>query len=78
MLLSREDQWPASILGVFLPVSAFVFVLCCTQKLLDRLNFTSDPEPAAPDTVLGDWDANLIQVGRTQVVLAVTRSVAPS
>ena len=55
-----------------------VFVLRCTQKLLDRLNFTPDPEPAPPDTVLGDWYANLIRVGRIQVVLAVSeRSLLP-
>lgn len=37
-----------------------------------------DPEPAHPDTVLGDWNANLIRVGRIQVVLAVSeRSLLP-
>jgi hypothetical protein len=55
-----------------------VFVLRCTQKLLDRLNATPEPEPAPPDTVLGDWYANLIRVGRIQVVLAVSeRSLLP-
>ena len=55
-----------------------MFVLRCTQKLLDRLNSTPDPEPAPPDTVLGDWYANLVRVGRTQVVLAVSeRSLLP-
>lgn len=55
-----------------------MFVLRCTQKLLDRLNSAPDPEPAPPDTVLGDWYANLIRVGRIQVVLAVSeRSLLP-
>jgi hypothetical protein len=55
-----------------------VFVLRCTQKLLDRLNSTPDPESTPPDTVLGDWYANLIRVGRIQVVLAVSeRSLLP-
>lgn len=55
-----------------------MFVLRCTQKLLDRLNATPEPEPAPPDTVLGDWYANLIRVGRIQVVLAVSeRSLLP-
>jgi hypothetical protein len=55
-----------------------VFVLRCTQKLLDQLNSTPDPESAPPDTVLGDWYANLIRVGRIQVVLAVSeRSLLP-
>jgi hypothetical protein len=55
-----------------------VFVLRCTQKLLDRLSSKPDPESALPDTVLGDWYANLIRVGRIQVVLAVSeRSLLP-
>jgi hypothetical protein len=55
-----------------------VFVLRCTHKLLDRLNATPDPESAPPDTVLGDWYANLIRIGRIQVVLAVSeRSLLP-
>ena len=55
-----------------------VFVLRCTQKLLDRLNATPDPAPAQPDTVLGNWYANLLRVGRIQVVLAVSeRSLLP-
>jgi len=55
-----------------------VFVLRYTQKLLDRLSSKSDPESAPQDTVLGDWYANLIRVGRIQVVLAVSeRSLLP-
>lgn len=48
------------------------------RKLLDRLNATPDPEPTPTDTVLGDWYANLIRVGRIQVVLAVSeRTLLP-
>jgi hypothetical protein len=55
-----------------------VFVLRCTQKLLDRLSSKPDPGSGTPDTVLGDWYANLIRVGRIQVVLAVSeRSLLP-
>lgn len=57
---------------------SIVFALRCTEKLLDRLNAAPEPEPAPPDTVLGDWYANLIRVGRIQVVLAVSeRSLLP-
>lgn len=55
-----------------------MFALRCTQKLLDRINLSPDPEPAPPDTVLGDWYANLVRVGRTQLVLAVSeRTLLP-
>lgn len=55
-----------------------MFALRCTQKLLDRVNAAPDPEPAPPNTVLGDWYANLVRVGRTQVVLAVSeRTLLP-
>lgn len=35
-----------------------MFALRCTHKLLDGVNGSPDPEPAPPDTVLGDWYAN--------------------
>lgn len=55
-----------------------MFALRCTQKLLDRLKAAPDPAPAAPDTVLGHWYAQLVVAGRTQVVLAVSeRSLLP-
>lgn len=73
-----RGRWPASILAICLLRLGIVFVLRCTQKLLDRLNSTPDPEPAPSNTVLGDWYANLIRVGRIQVVLAVSeRSLLP-
>jgi len=55
-----------------------MFALRCTQKLLDRINVSPDPAPVPPDTVLGDWYANLVRAGRTQVVLAVSeRTLLP-
>lgn len=55
-----------------------MFVFRCTQKLLDRLKVTPEPQPAPSDTALGDWYANLVRVGRVQVVLAVSeRSLLP-
>jgi hypothetical protein len=55
-----------------------VFVLRCTHKLLDRLNATPDLESVPPDTVLGNWYASLIRIGRIQVVLAGSeRSLLP-
>lgn len=70
--MDRPDTWHFSFR------LSIVFVLRCTQKLLDRLNSKPDPEPGLTDTVLGDWYANLIRVGRIQVVLAVSeRSLLP-
>ncbi len=55
-----------------------MFTFRCTQKLLDRLKASPEPEPVSPDTVLGDWYANLVRVGRTQIVLAVSeRTLLP-
>lgn len=55
-----------------------MFTVRCTQKLLDRLRVTPAPEPYPSDTILGDWYANLIRVGRTQLVLAVSeRTLLP-
>lgn len=55
-----------------------VCTLRCTQKLLRRLNAAPVPEPVPPSTVLGDWYANLVRIGRLQVVLAVSeRTLLP-
>ena len=55
-----------------------MFVLRCTQKLLDRFNAKLDPEPAQSDTVLGDWYVKLVRVGKVQMVLGVSdRSLLP-
>jgi hypothetical protein len=55
-----------------------MFALRCTQKLLDRIKASPDPEPVPPDTVLGDWYANIVRAGRTQLVLAVSeRTLLP-
>lgn len=55
-----------------------MFTFRCTQKLLDRLNAAPVAETVSPSTVLGDWYANLVRVGRTQVVMAVAeRTLLP-
>lgn len=55
-----------------------MFTLRCTQKLLDRLKADPEPDPSQADTVLGDWYANLVRVGRSQVVIAVSeRTLLP-
>jgi hypothetical protein len=55
-----------------------VFTFRSTQKLLDRLNAKPVLDTAVPDTTLGDWYANLVRAGRTQVVLAVSeRTLLP-
>ena len=55
-----------------------MFTFRCTQNLLQRLKASPASAPAASDTVLGDWYANLIRVGRIQVVLAVAeRTLLP-
>lgn len=55
-----------------------VFAFRFTQKLLERLSTAPDPRPAPPDTVLGDWHANLVRAVRTQLVLAVSeRTLLP-
>lgn len=55
-----------------------MFTLRCTQRLLDRVKATPDPAPTPADTILGDWYANLIRFGRTQIVIAVSeRTLLP-
>lgn len=55
-----------------------MFTLRCTQKLLARLKVAPQAETASPDTVLGDWYANLVRVGRQRVVLAISeRTLLP-
>ena len=50
-----------------------VFTLCCTQRLLTRLKGARIEITAAePTTLLGDWNANLLYIGRLQLVLAVS------
>lgn len=55
-----------------------MFTLRCTRKLLDRLKAEPVTDSGQAGTVLGDWCANLVRVGRTQVVLAVSeRTLLP-
>lgn len=60
------------------PAPTNLFTLRCTQKLLARLKAEPEQDVAQPDTVLGDWYATLVRVGRTQVILAVSeRTLLP-
>lgn len=49
-----------------------MFALRCARKLLDRIGLPADPEPPRSTTVLGDWTANLLFIGRQQLVIAVS------
>ena len=50
-----------------------MLTLRCTQRLLARLKGSrTEGSAAEPTTRLGDWYANLLHVGRTQLVLAVS------
>jgi hypothetical protein len=49
-----------------------VFTLRCTQRLLARLKASPNDVPSDRTTRLGDWYANLVHVGRQQLVLAVS------
>jgi hypothetical protein len=44
----------------------------CTGKLLKRLRAIPAPEPSASTTRLGDWYANLVNVGRKPFILCVS------
>ena len=46
-----------------------MFALRCTQKLLKRMKTPLVDDPARSTTLLGDWYANLVIVGRQQLVL---------
>lgn len=55
-----------------------MFTLRCTSRLLTRLRAKPEAAPPAPTTRLGDWYANLLHVGRQQLVLAVSeRTLLP-
>ena len=49
-----------------------VFALRCTQRLLRRLREAPVTTPPEPSTVLRDWYANVVMVGRRPFVLAVS------
>ena len=50
-----------------------MITLCCTQKLLRRLRIAKpEAEGVPPTNALGNWYANLIQVGRVQMVMATS------
>jgi hypothetical protein len=50
-----------------------MITLCCTQKLLRRLRIARpEASSAVPTNALGNWYANLIHVGRVQMVMATS------
>lgn len=50
-----------------------MITLCCTQKLLRRLRMAKPQAEVVPPTnALGNWYANLIHVGRVQMVMATS------
>ena len=50
-----------------------MITMCCTQKLLRRLRIAKPEAIAMPPTnALGNWYANLIYIGRTQMVIATS------
>jgi hypothetical protein len=49
-----------------------VGVFRCTQKLLKAMKVKPVAEPAPSTSRLGDWTANLVRVGRIQLVIAVS------
>ena len=55
-----------------------MYTLRCTRKLLDRIGTEPEMQPTSTDTLLGDWYANLIRVGRLQMILAISeRTLLP-
>ncbi len=50
-----------------------MFTLRCTRKLLERLRIPPDTRSdVQADNALGDWYANLVRVGRDQLVIAMS------
>ena len=55
-----------------------MMTLRCTQKLLRRIKVTPEIVTAPPSTTQGDWYANLLYLGRRQLVLCISeRSFLP-
>jgi hypothetical protein len=50
-----------------------MITLCCTQKLLRRMRVGQPEVASAPPTnALGNWYANLLHIGRMQMVMATS------
>lgn len=55
-----------------------MFTLRCTARLMRRLKVDPAVAPPEPTGALGDWHANLLHVGRQQLVLAISdRTLLP-
>lgn len=58
-----------------------MYVLRCTQRLLARLRVPADPTvpESEPTTILGNWYANPLNVGRLRLVLCTSeKSLLPA
>ena len=49
-----------------------MIVLCCTQKLLARLNQSRDLPAIESTTRLGDWYGNILRIGARQYLLFIS------
>jgi len=52
--------------------SELMFTLRCTKKLLTRMQAKPDPRPPPSTTKLGDWYADVLNMGRERLVLCVS------
>jgi hypothetical protein len=53
-----------------------VFILRCTRKVIERMatSVIEEQDLPKPSAVLGEWTANLVMVGRQQIVLAANHA----
>jgi hypothetical protein len=49
-----------------------MYTLRCTRRLLRRLPLDLTPSVHGPSTTLGDWYANVLYIGRAQLVLCTS------
>jgi hypothetical protein len=55
-----------------------MLTLRCTKKLLTRLRVKPNPDPPKSTTKLGDWYADVLNMGRERLVLCVSeRTLLP-
>lgn len=55
-----------------------MFTLRCTKKLLARIGAKPDPHPPPSKTKLGDWYADVLNLGRERLILCVSeRTLLP-
>jgi hypothetical protein len=55
-----------------------MLVICCTQRVAKRFNLRLTDEPSGSTGLLGDWYANLLNVGHSRFVLCLSeRTLLP-